>query len=202
MFTKGRSPLFLKGFTLSAGFEILLYSRGGSLMARPCLTVTNLKGGSRICKFLSQDLIFCWRTCRSNHLPVLCFITGYLKVLVLLRDRACNITFHGPHSFLSCSLSGLYFHAKYYWIGNCTDLTLDSPYFILFLARRGKNEWRPMRILTIFLQGNCSCAETTHHLWKIKLYKAVSPCWHNMVQVRPLSLGQRSQAPSFDETEK
>lgn len=36
---------------------------------------------------------------------------------------------------------------------------------------------------------------------KIKICKAVSPCWHNMVQVRPLSVGQISHSP-FDETEK
>lgn len=127
---------------------------------------------------------------------------SYLKYQFLLSDKVCNMMFHGPHCFLSCSLSGLYFHAKYYWTGNCMDLTLDSPWFILFLARRGKNEQPPMRSPTTFLQGNCSCAETTYHLCKIKICKAVSPCWRNMVQVRPLSLGQINQAPSFDETEK
>lgn len=125
---------------------------------------------------------------------VLLLAQTYLKYRFLLSDRTCNVTFHGPHCFLSCSLSGLYFHAKYYWTGHWMCLTLDLPCFILFLARRGKNEQLPVRDLTIFLRENCSCAETTYHLWKIKISKAVSPCCHNMVQVRSLLLGQRSQA--------
>lgn len=185
MYTKRRSLLLLKGFTLSASFEILLFSRGGSLwlLILACLKVTNLngnlKGGVRISMFLSQDLILCWRRVVDLIIflhSILLLAQSYLKYQFLLSGRVCNITFHGPRCFLSCSLSGLYFHAKYYWTGNCMDLTLDSPWFILFLARRGKNEQPPMRNLTIFLQGNCSCAETTYHLWKIKICKAVSPC--------------------------